>query len=67
MKIRGATLMLLFSVPLAAQSVRKAPWADLYEVILSTPNGPQLLYVEERLQMRRLLDEASPQQRGQGK
>ena len=30
------------------QSVRRAPWADLYEVILSTPNGPQILYVDAK-------------------
>ena len=29
------------------ESVQKAPWGGLYEVVLSGPDGPQILYVDE--------------------
>lgn len=30
----------------AIESVQKAPWADLYEVVVRGPDGPQLFYVD---------------------
>ena len=30
------------------ESVQKAPFADLYEVVLRAPDGPQILYVDSR-------------------
>lgn len=32
----------------AIESIRKAPFADLYEVVLRTSGGPQILYVDSR-------------------
>ncbi|MGQ0546706.1 MAG: DsbC family protein [Betaproteobacteria bacterium] len=37
-KLRGAAKL---------ESVRKAPWAGLYEVVVRGPDGPQIYYVDE--------------------
>lgn len=30
----------------AIESIQKAPWADLYEVVVRSPDGPQVFYVD---------------------